>query len=143
MQKILIILFITVSPVMSRAQTYGENQQAIIFRMYQLKKAVIDKDSLMLDKLLAPDVNYGHTNGLVQTKAQFIRSVMSYEQDYKTITYPDMDVRIYDNTGIATAKSKVSMNYLNKPLELEMYILAVWIWKNKKWQLVARQSVKQ
>ena len=53
-----------------------------------------------------------------------------------------MNIRIYDNTAVVTMKSTVIMNYQGKPLNMDMYITLVWIKKNK-WQLVARQSVKQ
>ena len=143
MQKLLIILFIGLSPVISFAQaTYEQNQQVVLFRMEMLKRALIDKDSAKLNELLANDVTYGHTNGLIQTKAQLIRSVVSKEQDYKNIVPSDMNIRVYDNTAVVTMKSGVTMMYQGNPLDMQMYITLVWI-KKDKWQLVARQSVKQ
>ena len=114
----------------------------VMMKMLALKNALIAHDSLALDGLLASDVTYGHTSGMIQTKAQLIRSVISKEQDYKTIDPSDMNIRIYDNTAVVTMKSAVSMMFLGKPLNMNMYVTLVWVKKNK-WQLVARQSVKQ
>ena len=139
----LYILLVGLSPIFSFAQQNNSSQQMeVMMRMLALKNALIDKDSIALNDLLASDATYGHTNGLIQTKAQLIRSVVSKEQDYKAITPSDMNIRIYDNTGIVTMKSAVNMIYQGQPLDMKMYVTLVWIKKNK-WQLVARQSVKQ
>ena len=143
MKKYLIIFFIGLLPLLSFAQENSSpKQMEVMMKMLALRNALIAKDSASLDDLLASDVNYGHTNGLIQTKSELIRSVVSKEQDYKNIVPSDMKIRIYDNTAIVTMKSSVSMNYQGKPLDMQMYITLVWIKKNK-WQLVARQSVKQ
>ncbi|MEO5783299.1 MAG: nuclear transport factor 2 family protein [Ginsengibacter sp.] len=142
MQKNFIILLIGLSPVLSFAQENSPKQTEVMIRMLALRNALINKDSVALDDVLAGDVSYGHTSGLIQTKSQLIRSVISKEQDYQNIIPSDMQIRIYDNTGVVTMKTTVIMNYQGKPLNMDMYITLVWVKKNK-WQLVARQSVKQ
>ena len=142
MQKFFIILLIGLSPLLSFAQDNSQKQTEVMMKMLELRNALINKDSVSLDDVLANDVSYGHTSGLIQTKSQLIRSVVSKEQDYKNIIPSDMNIRIYDNTAVVTMKSSVIMNYQGKPLTMDMYITLTWIKKNK-WQLVARQSVKQ
>jgi hypothetical protein len=142
MQKLFIIFLIGLSPIFSFAQQYSPQQTEVMMRMLVLRNALINKDSAALDDVLASDVSYGHTSGLIQTEAQLIRSVMSKDQDYQNIIPSDINIRIYDNTGVVTMKSTVIMNYQGKPLNMDMYVTLVWIKKNK-WQLVARQSVKQ
>ena len=110
--------------------------------MMNLRNALLSKDSIALSKVLADEVTYGHTNGLTQSKAELITSVMSGEQEYKSIDPYDINVRAYGNTAIVNMKSKVEMNYQGKPLDLNMKILLVWINKDEVWKLVARQSTK-
>ena len=142
MQKFLIILLIAILPQLSFAQENSPKQTEVMLRMFALKTALINKDSVSLDDVLANDVSYGHSSGLIQTKAQLIRSVVSKEQDYKNIIPSDMNIRVYENTAVVTMKSSVIMNYQGNPLNMNMYITFTWI-KKDKWQLVARQSVKQ
>jgi hypothetical protein len=142
MQNFLFIVLIGLSSLLSFAQENSPRQTEVMIKMLALRNALINKDSVSLDDVLANDVSYGHTSGLIQTKAQLIRSVVSKEQDYKNIIPSDMNIRVYDNTAVVTMKSSVIMNYQDKPLNMDMYITLVWIKKNK-WQLVARQSVKQ
>jgi hypothetical protein len=142
MKRAIIFAFLFFS-LKGTAQTISapEDMQ-VMMKMLSLKNSLIAKDSVTLSNLLADDVTYGHTNGIIQTKAQLIRDVMSGVQDYKSIEPSNMNTRIYENTGVVTMNSKVIMNYQDKPLELNMFVTLVWIKSNNDWKLVARQSVK-
>jgi Domain of unknown function (DUF4440) len=120
----------------------GKVKMEITKQMLMLKNALISKDSVALSSVLADDVSYGHTNAMIETKAQLIRSIISREQDYLSIESSEMKIRVYDKTAIVNMKSNVVMKYQNQPLELNMKVIFVWINKNNNWLLVARQSVK-
>ena len=122
----------------------GNDQQKmfIMMKMSSLRNALLSKDSAALSVLLADDVTYGHTNGLVQTKQQLIHDVMSGVQEYKSINPINIDVRIFDNTAIVNMTGDVSMLYQSRPLDFKMAVTLVWINKNGDWKLEARQSVK-
>ena len=135
-----IILFLSIATFSFSQDEKGRME--IMMKMLTLKNALVAKDSVALSKVLADDVTYGHTNAMIQTKAELIRDVVSLVQDYKSIEPSDMKIRLYDNTAIVNMNSKVVMNYQNYPLELSMKITLTWIKKDKDWQLVARQAVK-
>ncbi len=140
MKKIFSIFLLTLICFVSFAQ--DETRMEIMMKMMTLRNALVAKDSVALSKVLAEDVTYGHTNAMIQTKAELIRDVISLVQDYKSIEPSDLKIRIYDNTAIVNMNSKVVMNYQKQPLELNMKITFTWVKKNKDWQLVARQAVK-
>ena len=143
MIKTLFAVFVFVTLNATAQPNPSPQQMQVMMKMQNLKKSLIAKDSVSLMSLIADDVNYGHTNGLIQTKAQLIRSVMSGDQDYKKIEPSDMIVRIYENTSVVTMKSKVSMVFHGKPLDMDMFVTLTWVKMNGDWKLVARQSVKQ
>lgn len=133
--------------VQAHAQADPLQRMEVMMKMLSLKNALIAKDSITLSGLLSDEVTYGHSNGLIQTKVQLIRSVVSSEQDYKSIEPADMIFGIYDNTVVVTMKGRFVLNYNGQPLDLNMFVTLVWvkkIWKGKNtdWELVARQSVK-
>lgn len=141
MKKNLFILMLAfMLPFVSFSQSGAKME--VMMNMMNLKNSLVSKDSVTLSKLLSDDVTYGHTNGLIQTKAQLIRSVMSGEQDYKSIEPSDMNVRVYEKTAVVTMNSKVVMQYQGKPLEMQMFVTLTWIKIKDDWKLVARQSVK-
>lgn len=109
----------------------------------RLRSALLDRDSAMLSTLLADDVKYGHSNGLMQSKGEVIRSVVSGQHDYRSLTLSDEDIRIYGSTAVVNLFTDVSMVLQGKPVEMSMNILMVWIREGTGWKLVARQSVKR
>lgn len=144
MKRIFIALFLSVTISFSasaQADIKGDKMN-VMTQMWSFKNALTGKDSVALSKLLSDDLSYGHSTGLVQTKAQLIRDVMSGQQDYKSIEPSNMNIRLYDNTAIVTLQSKVNLLMQGKPLDLNMNVLLVWIKKNNEWKMVARQSAK-
>jgi ketosteroid isomerase-like protein len=143
MRKIILAFVLsTLLTFSSKAQQNNSAQQEVMMKMANLQNAILSKDSVALSNLLADDVTYGHSNGLIQTKAEVIRSIMSGEQDYKSIEPSNMVVRVYDNAGIVNTKMKASVIYQGKPNELNMAVTFTWVKINGDWKLVARQSVK-
>ena len=144
MRKIIYILFFTfIITSVANAQNGNDEQKTfIMMKMASLRNALLSKDSIALSNILADDVTYGHTNGLVQTKQQLIHDVMIGVQEYKSINPVDMNIRVFDNAAIVNMTGVVSMMYQSKPLDFKMAVTLVWINKNGDWKLEARQSVK-
>jgi len=144
MHKITLAFFLaTLLTFSSKAQQDNSAKQTeVMMKMANLRNALLSKDSVALSNLLADDVTYGHSSGLIQTKAELIRSIMSGEQAYKSIEPSNMVVRIYDNAGVVNANVKANLIYQGKPTDLNMAVTFTWVKINGEWKLVARQSVK-
>ena len=141
MKKFILLVF--AANFISFASHAQNAQTEVMTKMMSLKNALIAKDSVALSNLLADDVTYGHSTGVIQTKAQLIRSALNGEQDYRSIEPSNMNVRIYnDNTGVVTINLKVNVINLGKPLDVNLAATLVWIKINGEWKLVARQAVK-
>jgi hypothetical protein len=141
MKRSIIIIFCVACSFHLFAQNESEKGE-VMMKLLLLKTALVAKDSVTLSKVLADDVTYGHTNGLIQSKAELIHSVMTGEQDYKSIDPTTMNIRIFDKTAVVNMDSKVVLNYNKQSMQIDMKITFVWIKKNNDWQLEARQAVK-
>ena len=144
MHKLYLAFFLAILLTFSsKAQQNNSAQQTeVMMKMANLRNALLSKDSVALSNLLADDVTYGHSSGLIQTKTELIRSIVSGEQDYKSIEPSNMIVRIYDNAGVVNTKVKASVIYQGKPIDLNMAVTFTWVKINGEWKLVARQAVK-
>jgi len=141
-KNIFILLFITSFAFHVKAQDANDPKMQVMMKMQDLRNALLSKDSVSLSALLADDVSYGHSTGLIQTKAQLIRDVMSGFQDYKSIEPSDLNIRIYDNTAVAVLKLKTSLVANGNPMDLNLSATFTWVKINNAWILVARQAVK-
>lgn len=107
-----------------------------------LRKALLTKDKAELEKLTADQVSYGHSDGRVQTKAEFIDGVMTRKATVKSIAFPELKVAVVGDAAIArhiyTSESETD----GKPATVKIGALQVWQKQNGTWKLLARQGFK-
>jgi hypothetical protein len=101
--------------------------------------AACKQDAAALQRFLADDLTYSHANGRTQNKAQYIAAVTRGPARYESMTYSDMDIRIYGKTGVLTAFADVKL--VNAPV-FRVRTLHVYVENNGQWQLAAHQSAR-
>ena len=124
------------------AQSQEKERVEIMMKMLGLRNGLLKADSVSLSGLLADDVTYGHTSGLVQTKRELIHDLMAKVQVYKAVDPAEMNIRFFGNTAIVNMNSHVVVNYQGNVLDMNMRVVLVWIKQGGDWKLEARQSVK-
>lgn len=102
-------------------------------------QAAIKQDRDALNKFLADDLSYCHAGGKVQTKAEYIASVMTGPPHYESMTYHDMHISIYGKTAVLTAFADIKL--VNMPM-FRVRTLHVYVENGGQWQLVAHESTR-
>jgi len=82
---------------------------------------------------MADQLSYGHSDGRVQTKSEFVEGVMSRKAIIKSLTFPELKVGLADNAAIARHMYASSVR---------IGVLAVWQKQGGNWKLLARQGYK-
>ncbi len=110
----------------------------------QLRKAMISADGAVLEQLASDELSYGHSNGNIQSKQEFISSFTSGESVFVSIEISGQKVQIIDNTAIVRHILSAETNDKGKgPGSVKISILLVWINDEEQgWKLVARQAVR-
>src|SRR5262249_43559208 len=52
------------------------------------------------DQVASTQISYGHSDGRVETKDQFITGVMTRKQTVKSLAFPDMKVAVVGNAAV-------------------------------------------
>lgn len=129
-------------PKLAAEDDENAKKELILLRTEKLRESLLNRDSVALMNLLSDDVTYGHSNGLNQSKEEVIRSVMSTQHDYRKIRVDEIKPRIYGQTAIVNMEADVFLLLEGKPIEMNMDVLLVWVYRGGDWKLVARQSVR-
>jgi ketosteroid isomerase-like protein len=110
----------------------------------QLRKVMINADSVTLDKLTVSELSYGHSGGQLQNKQEFIHSFTSGASVFITIEFANQTIKVVNNTAIVRHILIASTNDKGKgPGTIKLGILLVWVKNNSgEWRLLARQAVK-
>ena len=108
----------------------------------KLDKALVAKDTVVLKQLLHKDLTYGHSNGWIETKADVIKDLQVGKLAYDKIESRDLQWTVTNNIATMRSTTEVGFRLDNKPGELKLHVLQVWLKTNKGWQLLSRQSTK-
>jgi ketosteroid isomerase-like protein len=107
-----------------------------------LRKAMVDTDRAVLDKLTDAKLSYGHSAGKVETKAEFIDGVMGKKTIFKTITLTEPLVVVAGGNAIARHIFSADLETDGKPGAVKIGILQVWAKQDGGWKLFARQAFR-
>lgn len=95
-----------------------------------------------LDQLADDQLSYGHSNGVVQTKAEFMGQLQSGESTFVRITLSDQSVHARDGVAVVRHTLTADTNDSGKPGKVALKILMVWKKTGDQWRLLARQAVR-
>lgn len=98
-------------------------------------------DRVALDSLLADDLTYARSSGVMDDKARVLAEVGPggpYQLDYLT---PDsLQVRAYGSVGVVTGILRVKLSA--QPAPYRIRFTDVWAERRGRWQLVAFQATR-
>ena len=120
----------------------SKDEQAVAGAVESFKKAMVDGDSVMLDKLTDKELTYGHSAGNVQSKAAFIHAFTSGQSDFVSIDLTGQTVQLYGNTAVVRHTLSAATNDGGKPGTVKISVMTVWQKQKGGWKLIARQAVK-
>ncbi len=106
-------------------------------------EANVDANAEALEKLLDRDLSYTHSNGDLDTKTSFIKSLIDGTRDYLS-TEPAIDsIRIYGDVAIVRGTAQVSVATKGgEPRALSLSYTDVWLWKGGRWQMTEWRSTR-
>jgi ketosteroid isomerase-like protein len=132
----LLVAVIGFSPGAARADAHQEVDRAEDARYEAMFKA----DRAALAALLADEFNYHQPTGGVASKASFIEQVMSGEIKMSGAKRHDVTIHVNGIVATAMGMTRVSFDRPTGPVSFELRYLNVWVQRDGRWQLLARQS---
>ena len=138
--KRLLIVCLLVIPILMNAQPKGEMEVASAVE--QLRKAMIDGDRAVLDKLTSDKLNYVHSSGHVDDKKEFVEKLAGGASDFVTIDLAEQVIIVSGKVAIVRHNLSAKTNDGGKPAEVHLRIMLTWQKQGKQWILLARQATK-
>jgi ketosteroid isomerase-like protein len=140
MKNYVMIIGLLFSVFIVSAQSKEEKEVANVVE--QLSKAMIDGDSVMLDKLTSPILSYGHSSGKIQDKGEYIGDIITGKSDFVMINLTEQMIRISGTTALVRHVLDATTNDNGIPGAVKLKVLLVWQKINGSWKLLARQAVR-
>lgn len=131
----------TLSVLVSNAQKVNDHKD-VAKAVEALRIAMIEGKRESLAKIAFDDLSYGHSDGHVENKAEFIEKIVSGQSKFTTI---DLSEQVIQVTGdVATVRHQFQAATANDgvPGTVNLHVLTVWVKRKGEWKLLARQAVK-
>lgn len=127
---------------MQATNAQSKQETAVANAVEQLRKAMVDADSVMLDNLTMDELSYGHSGGHVDDKKEFVQKINSGKSDFISINLSEQTITLSGKNAVVRHKLNAFTNDNGKPGEVHLLVLLVWQKTDGKWKLLARQAVK-
>ena len=106
------------------------------------RKSMVAGDGAKLLELSADDMSFGHANGVVQTKVEFIKTVVDRSEIFNSIKLYDHSMHVVGDLAIARHTFDADLVYEGKNLQLLLNIVQTWKKEDGRWRLFVRQAYK-
>lgn len=107
-----------------------------------LTKAMLEADRRALEALTADALSYGHSGGVVETKAQFIDVIANKQTIYRSINLSDQSIAVTDDEAIVRHVLTVESESGGRVSPAKVGVLQVWRKEGDRWRLLARQAFR-
>jgi len=145
MKKLCIAAALLCTLTASIAQHSADADLAVLAAEKARTTALVQGDTVTLEKLLADDLTYVHASGKVDTKASFLEGIKSGELHYIAWEPKSMHVRVVGQTGVLNGEYAVRVRDRRvqaEPFDINVFILSVYARRDGRWQQIAWQSTK-
>lgn len=122
---------------------YTQNAQ-LISTLERFRSALVKADVKTLDNLTSDKLTYGHSNGLIEDKTQFIDAIKDGTSKFTALNFTDQQIFTEDNVFVV--RNIWNCKTHNKgapPDEFKLAVLSIWkVNKVDEITLLARQAIK-
>ena len=118
------------------------DQAAVTENVEVLRKALLEANKAKLEQVASAQISYGHSDGRVETKDQFINGVMTRKQVVKSLTFPELKVAVVGDAAIARHIYLSESELDGKATTTRIGALQVWQKQDGGWKLLARQGFR-
>jgi hypothetical protein len=126
----------------NKALAESGDEAALSQAVEALRKALLDADKVRLEQLGAAQLSYGHSDGRVQNKEEFIDGVMTRKATVKSLSFPELTIAVVGDAAIARHIYLSDSETDGKPATVRIGALQVWQKQDGRWKLLARQGFK-
>ncbi len=109
---------------------------------HQRFEAMTTKNISFLKTVLADDLSYTHSNGLIEDKTAHLENIENGRLQYRSIQSEEMKVRLRRHTAVGTGIVNVTGVLNEKEFDIRLRYTDVYVKEKGKWRLVAWQSLK-
>jgi hypothetical protein len=138
--KPLVLSFALVS-IAFAADMRETDQKTVRAAVEQFNTAAQEGNRAVLDKLLASDVIYGHSNAKIENKQEAVDALAKGKPHFEW--KGNYTVNVYGKTAVVHGLAVAHLMTNGKANDVPLDIMQVWVNGGKGWTMVARHTTRR
>jgi ketosteroid isomerase-like protein len=126
----------------SSTEALADSTGDVLAAIEEYRKAMVDGNGARLLEMSADDMSFGHANGVVQTKVEFVKTVVDKAEVFNKIKLYDHSIRVSGDLAIARHTFDADVFFQGKDQNFLLSIVQTWKKEDGRWRLFVRQSFK-
>ena len=126
----------------SSAVAQSADEVGVAKAVEALRQATLGQQRGQLEEMCHAQLAYGHSDGRVETKAQFIEGVMTRKAAVKALTLSDHVIAVVGDNAIARHNWMSESELDGKATTTKIKVMQVWLRDGGSWKLLARQAAR-
>jgi ketosteroid isomerase-like protein len=114
----------------------------VLAAIEEYRKAMVEGNGARLLEMSADDMSFGHANNVVQTKVEFVKTVVDKVEVFHSIKLYDHSIKVSGDLAIARHTFDADVFFQGKDQNFLLKIVQVWKKEDGRWRLFTRQSFK-
>lgn len=131
-----------VAGTIASQSAFADSTGDVLTTIEEYRKAMVDGNGARLLEMSADDMSFGHANGVVQTKVEFVKTVVDKVEIFHAIKLYDHNIRVSGDLAIARHTFDADVFFQGKDQNFLLSIIQVWKKEDGRWRLFTRQSFK-
>lgn len=138
-----VVAFALVLAAGAPAAAADPGEKAVLAALETWRQAMLTKDAAGFDRVFHPELSYGHSIGLIETKTQATDHVLKSTTVYKAVDLSETKIKVRGDTAYVTGKVHYEKHPKGQPvLHQHLTVLSIWVKTARGWQMIARQSTE-
>ena len=134
--------FVFSQPTRSSAHQKGNDEPAVRQLLNDLYAALGRNDTAALDRIYSDDYTLVNEDGLLTTKAPRLASIKSGELKFESVSFDELNVRLYGNTAVATYRATSKVQFKGQDIGGQFRVTVTLVKIKGRWQVVAAQNTR-
>ena len=106
------------------------------------REAMVARDRKALEEILADDLVWIHSSGMIESKASFVARLASGTDRYLSIRPRDESIRRFGSVAIVSGVVEIDAVARGTARAIFNRFTNVWLLTDSRWRLVSAQSTK-
>jgi len=118
----------------------GDGERAVLEAQDRRFAATVAADLDALGRILADDVTYTHSSGVVESRAEYLEALKSGKYRYRSMAPEERRVRVFSDVAVVTGACRVLVQASGRERDIRLRFTEVYLRRDGAWRMVAWQS---